>query len=103
MYYPVVETGFLRFKLASFEDTACCETQTATTQSTPTSDTRNYIRLKSGLMANYTMKAGERLRLDCEFESNESVDNIYWLRNLEEIIHAKRGRISVMHRNQSTS
>jgi hypothetical protein len=61
------------------------------------------LQLKSGLLANYTVKMGERLRLDCEFSSTSNIDNIYWLRNLEEIIRAKRGRISVVQRNQSTS
>jgi hypothetical protein len=61
------------------------------------------IRLKEGLLPNYTAKHGERIRFDCEFESNKPIDTIYWIRNLEEIIQPIEGKIRITRKNQSTT
>ena len=54
-------------------------------------------------MPNYSAKNGERIRFDCEFESNSHIDTIYWIRNLEEIIQPIEGKIRLSRKNHSTT
>jgi hypothetical protein len=65
--------------------------------------TVDYIKLTHGLLPNYTAKSGERIRLECEFEASSTIDTIYWIRNLEEIIQPVKGKINIIRKNQSTT
>lgn len=72
-------------------------------QKTNSSSNDGYIKLNRGLLSNYTAKVGDRIRLECEFDSNTDIDTIYWIRNLEEIIQPIRGKILITRKNLTTT
>lgn len=69
---------------------------------------KTHLRIKRPLMANYSRRAGERVRFDCEFELSTSLSvqpseiSLYWVKNYQEIIQPKRGETTVVRRNLST-
>ena len=69
------------------------------------------LRIKTALQSNYTRKAGERLRLECQFEYltddeatlfNSNDFTLYWVKNYQELLQTKKGFVHVLRKNMST-
>lgn len=66
--------------------------------------------VKIPLQANYTRKAGERLRLECQFDYisdkstpfNSNDFTLYWVKNYQELLQTKKGFVHVFRKNMST-
>ncbi len=62
------------------------------------------------MQTNYTRKAGERLRLECQFEYitdksssfNSNDFTLYWVKNYQELLQTKKGFVHVFRKNMST-
>ncbi len=81
--------------------------QIQTTHQVPTSQ----LRVKTPLVANYTRKVGERLRLECQFEYIGPADKspfngndftLYWVKNYQELLQTKKGSVHVFRKNMTT-
>jgi hypothetical protein len=66
--------------------------------------------VKRPLIANYTRRQGERLRLECEFEFingdqpffNPNDFTLYWVKNYQELLHSKKGLIHIIRKNMTS-
>jgi hypothetical protein len=88
-------------QLISTENTT---TTTATTNSNGA--TTNYVKIKKPLNLNYTRKSGERIRLECEFETSSNLNSndftLYWVKNYQELIQTKKGFVHVLRKNMTS-
>lgn len=80
-------------------------TTNSTTTDSPTQST-NSIRVRKPLSLNYTRKAGDRIRLECEFEISVNLNandfTLYWVKNYQELLQTKKGFVHVIRKNMSS-
>jgi len=67
------------------------------------------LSILTPLAANYTRNTGERVRLTCDFKLTPATLTyspgdltIYWVKNYQELLQTKKGRIHVVRKNLST-
>ena len=75
----------------------------------PTDQERPKLQIIQPLNANYSRKVGERLRLTCSFKLVPSTVQygkndltIYWVKNYQELMQTKKGKVSVVQRDLNT-